>query len=310
MASNGIFKNSSFIIQICFFIATIFAGSLFSYFLMIIYLLIQTIINGLPLEIFIDSLNNLVNNANDIRTFQLLQSLATFLFPALFIAKLYSDDKRKYLQMDTQTPLSVFALTMLSMIAILPFLNLTVAINEQMKLPEALSGLEKIMSDMETQMQATFNLILKTDNIITIILNFLIIAVLAAIGEEFIFRGVLQNIFSKLTKNIHIIIWIVAIIFSSVHFQFYGFIPRMLLGAYFGYLLYFTKNIWIPVLAHFTNNAISLIGYYTIPDDTTSSQIDAIGTGSSWYYAVISLFVWLFFFIALVRINKSYRLSS
>ena len=78
--------------------------------------------------------------------------------------------------------------------------------------------------------------------------------------EEFLFRGALQRVIGKWTSNPHTIIWVAAILFSAFHLQFYGFLPRMILGAYFGYLLYWSKSIWIPVFAHFVNNAFAVIG--------------------------------------------------
>ena len=94
------------------------------------------------------------------------------------------------------------------------------------------------------------------------ILAIVVIAVIPGVGEELLFRGFLQNILKRIFKNDHIAIWIAAILFSAIHFQFYGFIPRMLLGALFGYLYVWTGNLLIPIIAHFLNNSISLIALY------------------------------------------------
>lgn len=85
-------------------------------------------------------------------------------------------------------------------------------------------------------------------------------ALCPAITEEFFFRGALQRLIGKWNPNPHFVIWSAAILFSAFHLQFYGFIPRMLLGAYLGYLLLWTRSIWIPVFAHFINNATAVIG--------------------------------------------------
>ena len=85
---------------------------------------------------------------------------------------------------------------------------------------------------------------------------------MAGLAEEILFMGALLSIIRKKATNPHLAIWIVAIIFSAIHFQFYGFIPRMLLGAFLGYLLYWSKSIWIPVFAHFLHNAIAVTGNY------------------------------------------------
>lgn len=115
------------------------------------------------------------------------------------------------------------------------------------------------MQAKEQEMETLVNLLINEVGIIAFISNILVIALLAALTEEFLFRGAIQRIIEKWTANYHIVIWTAAIVFSAIHLQFYGFVPRMLLGAYFGYLLYWTKSIWAPVLAHFINNAVAVI---------------------------------------------------
>src|SRR5690606_9694418 len=90
-------------------------------------------------------------------------------------------------------------------------------------------------------------------------INLLMIAIIPAIGEELLFRGGIQNIFYKWFKNPHIAIWAAAILFSAIHVQFYGFIPRMLLWALFGYLLVWGKSIWYPIIGHFINNGSAVV---------------------------------------------------
>ena len=90
----------------------------------------------------------------------------------------------------------------------------------------------------------------------------IIIAVLPAIGEEIVFRGLIQNELYRATRNIHISIWFAAFLFSAIHFQFFGFIPRLLLGALFGYLYYWSGNLTLAILAHFVNNAVSVVALY------------------------------------------------
>jgi len=90
----------------------------------------------------------------------------------------------------------------------------------------------------------------------------LVIAVLPAIGEELAFRGMIQPAVQRLTGNIHVAIWITAAFFSAFHLQFLGFMPRLMLGAFFGYLMVWSGNLWLPILAHFANNAIGVTFIY------------------------------------------------
>ncbi len=94
------------------------------------------------------------------------------------------------------------------------------------------------------------------------LIGFIIIAVLPAIGEEFTFRGWLQPAIQKISGNPHVAIWFSAMIFSAFHFQFFGFVPRLLLGAMFGYFMYWSNNLWVPIVAHFVNNGFSVLMMY------------------------------------------------
>ena len=94
------------------------------------------------------------------------------------------------------------------------------------------------------------------------ILNLFIIAILPAVGEEFFFRGVLQKILIRLFKSGHVAIWVTAFIFSAIHFQFFGFVPRFILGLIFGYLFFWSSTLWLPVISHFINNAVPVIMAY------------------------------------------------
>lgn len=104
------------------------------------------------------------------------------------------------------------------------------------------------MQTQEALAEQLTNTLLAGDGLLTFLSNLVVMALMAGITEEFLFRGALQRIIGQWTANHHIVIWSAAILFSAFHLQFYGFLPRMLLGAYFGYLLYWSRNIWIPVL--------------------------------------------------------------
>jgi membrane protease YdiL (CAAX protease family) len=128
-----------------------------------------------------------------------------------------------------------------------------------MILPDFLAPVETWMKEKEESATRLTELFLSENNLLSLLANLLVIAATAAIGEEMFFRGALQRIIGKWSKNPHLIIWSVAILFSAFHLQFYGFLPRMLLGAFFGYLVYWSKNIWLPIFAHFMNNALAVI---------------------------------------------------
>jgi hypothetical protein len=105
-------------------------------------------------------------------------------------------------------------------------------------------------------------------------LNLVIIALTPAIAEELIFRGVFQRIFYNLFRSGHMAIWFTAFLFSTLHFQFFGFIPRFILGLVFGYLYFWSGTLWLPVISHFVNNAFPVVLAYTVGMDKLNAQID------------------------------------
>ena len=194
------------------------------------------------------------------RTLQFLSSIGMFLFPAIAVAWTCSNKPSGYLSIKKTPNVRIMLLILISMYLFSPTITLTGVLNKQMELPSILAPIENWMRTQEDAAEHMTELLLSEGGILTLLSNLIVIAVTAAITEEFLFRGTIQRIIGKWSPNHHIIIWSAAFIFSAFHMQFFGFIPRLLLGAYFGYLLYWSKCIWIPVFAHFVNNATAVIG--------------------------------------------------
>ena len=134
--------------------------------------------------------------------------------------------------------------------------------NEQIVLPDSLKVIEDWMRQMEEAAKQVTDLFLSGETIPDLFLNLLIIAAAAAFVEEVFFRGALQQFIEKWLHNGHAAVWIGAFIFSAIHLQFYGFIPRLIMGAVLGYLFLYSRNLWIPMLYHFVNNAAVVVVTY------------------------------------------------
>ena len=295
MFLKGAFKDSSFIAQLFMLFSILMAGAigamLFTYILIFFRF-------GLSIELAMDALQNMSNYPDLMRGAQFFQVTGLFIFPAIICGWLFSDNYKSYLKIDSPIKIDIALLTFLSVFVAIPFINWTSVVNQQMVFPEFLKGVEEWMQNMEKNNEEVLKKLLYADTYWIFLFNILVVCVFTGVGEEFIFRGVLQNLFGKILKNPHFVIWVVAFIFSTIHFQFYGFIPRLLLGAYFGYLLLYTKNMWIPALGHFANNFFAITGLYIFQDasEETLNKLGAIGTGETWWIAVVSfaLFVFLF----------------
>jgi len=222
-----------------------------------------------------------------LKYFQVVQSIGLFVVSPLILGWLYHGNFIEYLQLNRTTNFTSYLYAGLSILVLIPLINYIGEINSQMKLPTSLAGLENWMRTMEETTKVLTDKFMKVEGLSGLLFNIFMIAVLPALGEELMFRGVFQRIFTNMTKNYHWGIWIAAIIFSGFHVQFYGFIPRLLLGAMFGYLLVWTGTIWAPILAHFVNNTMGVVGYYLIDKGFISNDIEQWGMGKEQFPLVL-----------------------
>jgi membrane protease YdiL (CAAX protease family) len=199
---------------------------------------------------------------NALKILQMCTSVFMFLLPALVFSRYVINLSDAYLHYRLRVQAVLWPIVLLIMFAISPMIELMVNLNGLVVFPEFLKGLEGWMRQMEDQNNEATKILLQMNSVSDLLLNLLMIGVLPAIAEEFIFRGCLQTIFTRWTKNIHLGVWIAAILFSAIHMQFFGFLPRMMLGVLFGYLLVWSGSIWPAVLAHFINNATAVLATY------------------------------------------------
>ncbi|MDR0507714.1 MAG: CPBP family intramembrane metalloprotease [Dysgonamonadaceae bacterium] len=289
---KALFKDTPPIIQ---FVMLVVVICFFAILLSVFTVILIAVKVGTSLNVILETQQNLVNYPDLLRGILFFQDLLLFIFPAIVCAWLFSKNYKDYLHIDNPFYLPTAGWAFLSIVVSVPFVNLTYYLNQQMVLPEALKGLETWMKTNEEINSQVLESAFLSDNLGALIISIGIACVLAGIGEEFMFRGLLQNMFGRFMRNQHAVIWTVAILFSAIHLQFYGFLPRLLLGAWLGYLLYYTKSIWIPVLAHFTNNLIGIITMYVFRDSPKELEVaNTIGTGSTWWLAVASLALFVF----------------
>jgi len=96
-----------------------------------------------------------------------------------------------------------------------------------------------------------------------VIVNVVVIALIPAFVEELMFRGWLQRRLENI-MNFHAAVWVTALVFSLIHLQMSGCIPRLMLGAMLGYSYHYTKTLWGSVLMHFVNNAFAVLTFNII----------------------------------------------
>ena len=249
---------------------------------------------------------------------QFFQSAAMFLLPPLCVAYLWSKRPLAWLkvkQEGNKVKGQMVWWAIVLMLMTLPAINLLSLLNQQISLPAFLEPLERWMKTAEENAALLTEQFLSVTTFSGLIINLLLMALLPAVAEEMTFRGVLQRLFqpSTIQNNTtpHLAIWCSAILFSAIHLQFYGFLPRMLMGALFGYMLAWTGSLWIPILMHFINNAMAVILYFiALRQDWDMEKVDAIGTGDTLWLGIVSIVITIVGIYAFRRSTTMSKASS
>jgi len=231
---------------------------------------------------------------------QAVQTFSLFIAPPFVIGYLLTRQPINYLNFDKKPDIISTGIAIVCVMSALPFVNLLIEINSHLQLPSSMAGLETWMRTAESDAQRITESFLQVNNTGALLLNVFIIGVLPSIGEELLFRGVIQKQFTEITRNAHLGIWISAIIFSAFHFQFFGFLPRMILGVIFGYFMLWSQTIWIPIIAHFINNSMAVFAYYLTNQTQLANKADTIGTSSDFFTLSLVSCIMLFFMMYLI----------
>ncbi|WP_192822410.1 CPBP family intramembrane glutamic endopeptidase [Rufibacter sp. LB8] len=208
-----------------------------------------------------------------------------------------------YLSPRPSVPVVLLLASAVLIVLIMPANSWLIDWNANVKFPEFLQAFEKEAKETEERLKVLTQYLTKFDSVGAMLLGVLIVAIIPAIGEELLFRGVVQQELIRWFRNPHVGIWLAAFLFGAIHFQFYGFFPRMILGVVLGYLYFWSKNIWVPIAGHFMNNGFTVFILYL--QQRGSIQLDIESTEASpWYLSLVSLVISL---AVMFGLHKAFR---
>jgi len=307
---NTVFSNTPNPVKFVLLISIVFVSFIFS---MIFGLVSAKFMFQISFAELLDILTQSTNTSYIIvvKYFQIISQFGLFIIPAVVFSLLVKGNISEYLQLGTKIRILSLLLAIMIVIVAVPMINLLVEMNAAMQLPEFLGGVEQWMKNHEEAAAKITESFLNVTSFNGLLFNLLVIAVFAAIGEEFFFRGVLQKIFQNWMKNVHLAILTSSFIFAAFHLQFYGFIPRMLLGVMFGYLFYWSGSLWLPVAAHFVNNAFAVILDFLNRKNIIHFNADKIGVeNNSYFYIPISMVIFSAMIFLLYRTEKNKKKAT
>ena len=202
------------------------------------------------------------------RILTVVQDVVLFIFPAVAMAMMVTRTPAALLALDCKPDRLFLLVAVVAMIASVPVMNLIVELNEMVPLPEKW---EAVLRPLEDNARHMIEVLEGAHTLPNLIMSVLIVAVLAGVSEELLFRGAFQRLMATGGISAHTAVWVAAIVFSMLHLQFYGFVPRILLGAFLGYALLWGRSLWVPVILHALNNTIYIVSQWISGDEMNAT---------------------------------------
>lgn len=252
---------------------------------------------------FIQEVAQLPNGWYILIAVQAISHLGSNLLPALIYWYGFEKGRWTDFQSNSLKAVSGLWIGLLSVIVILPFNEVIIDWNQHLPLPTLLGAVGEWMDRKEQESILLTNQLIAFNSGHQLVIAVLVIGLIASIGEEVFFRGVIQRKFIEWTANAHLGIWLAAVLFSAVHFQFYGFFPRLLLGVLFGYLYYWSGNLWVAILAHLINNSLVVITLYSQQQPTWLAIRLRVDT-TTWLWIAASLFGGIILLFRFYQVNR------
>lgn len=238
-------------------------------------------LQGLDLTVVMSGFNenSPVQDRNLLRVVNLFSQIFVFTLAAILTSYLiYRKNWYRYLKLHRGASVNIFSAATILIFGIFVFSQFMYWINQQLPLPEWANSMEGEAAEM-------IKGILVMNSTGEFLLTLFVVAVLPAVGEELVFRGVVQQQLERATQNPVLAIWMAAFIFSAFHLQFAGFLPRMLLGAGLGYLFLWTRSLWVPIAAHFFINGMQIAGQYIQKNALAESTVEEV----NWWATALSV---------------------
>ncbi len=210
------------------------------------------------------------------KTMQLFNALGTFVLPPFLFLHFRGSAALTYLKLDKSiSKTSVFRVFIMALFMI-PIANYLGALNESIPLPEFLNFL-KIAEEQTLLLTEQF---LIMNSLSDLFLMIIIMGVVAAVGEELLFRGLLQRLFQDWSGNKHLAVWLTALLFSVIHMQYHAVLPRFFLGAFIGYVFVYSGSLRTSIYLHFFYNTSLVLLTYCIQHKMVPSSWESIGTSN------------------------------
>lgn len=263
-------------------------------------LLIFGILFSSVLGVFVATINGgEIFSFKNLRIIQVLNQVVGFMMPAVVYAILVKEKPFNFLGFNKMPAWSLLGIV--AMFTIIPFLGTVTDWNDSIVFPESMRAIEEQMRATQQKSEEIIEMFISQGSLFS---SLLIIAALAAVSEELLFRSVIQRWLMKLFKNVHVAIIVTAIVFSAFHMDFFGFFPRLFLGVMLGYMFWMTGSIFPSMLMHFVNNATIVMLHYLNTRGFIDIDVDHFCSTDNVLVIILSLIMTVAIFIICNRFSK------
>ncbi|MAO71447.1 MAG: hypothetical protein CMD02_02930 [Flavobacteriales bacterium] len=294
MNLKGILQDKSESLKLWYFVLLVFISSFIG-------IIFSSIMSPAEADIFLEE------NKNKLKISQFIASVFVFIIPCILFSYFSSKDSLNVFGFRSRLKRQNILLILFMIIFIQPFVVFCMQLNTIFlhSVSEYIPVIYSQMELMEDKAAELTNFFLSMNSVWDLILNLFLIALIPAIGEELFFRGIIQKKLSNILKSTHLSVIITSCIFSAIHMQFFGFLPRLLLGIILGYLFVYSRNLCTSILAHFINNALGVLLMFSAFSDNLNTDITNLeNTEISFLQAFFSVSVVLLFFYLYIKVNN------
>ena len=244
-----------------------------------------------------------ITDINNLQIAQIISQIVGLLLPAVFYVMLVKEKPFNYLGFNKLPTWSLLGIV--AMYTVIPFLGMVNDWNDAIVFPESMRAIEEYLRDIQVRADEVINIFIGQGSLFS---SLMIVAVLAAVSEEILFRSVIQKAFIKLFNNPHIAIVVTAFIFSAFHLEIFGLVPRFILGIMLGYMFWLSGSIFPSMLMHFVNNATIVMLYYMNTRGFIDIDVEHFGSTDNILVIILSLITTVAIFITCWRL-KTKRMS-
>lgn len=301
--NNGVLEHLRPIEKLIFFIVfCLLSGALFSF----LSVGLAEKLYGVTVDDFADITNP--QSIHAVKLTNLFFHVGTFIFPAIIFSKLFAHDPNDYLRLREKIVWSKIVLTIILFLGLVMASDFLFYINKLIDfsfLPKR--AYSQVIYEQAVRDKAVYAYIGGTYK--SLLSNIVLLALIPAVGEELVFRGVFQNLLAKITKRVHFSVWVTGFLFAFIHFQFIDFLPRFMLGVAFGYIVVYTGNLWYSILLHFFNNLLFVLVEFLIKKNVLSYRFKT-PSDLNLYMAGIAFLAITYVFVRLNKRSKFHEMKG